>query len=77
MQNDLIFISHDHDPTDSFIKLESGPRQIDGDGASAPSMLDRSATSLMGQKDQYAAFSEQVRAPSMQHHRQLMRLPRN
>lgn len=47
---------------------------MDGDGASASSVLDRSATSPKGQKAQYAAFSEQVKAPTMQHYRLLMRL---
>ncbi|MDI1489396.1 MAG: hypothetical protein OHK93_008674 [Ramalina farinacea] len=59
MQNDLIFISHYHEPKDGYVKLENESRQLDGDRASASSVLDRSATSPKGQKVQSAAFSEQ------------------
>ena len=74
MQNDLIFISHYHDPKDGYAKLENESRQMDGDNASASSGLDRSAISPKGQKAQHAAFSEQVKAPQVQHYWLLIRL---
>ena len=77
MQNDLIFISHYHDSTDGYVKLESESRQMDGGSASATAVDDRSATSPLRPKDHYAAFPEQVKAPLMQHPRLLMSLPRS
>lgn len=74
MQNDLIFISHYHEPKDGYVKLENESRQLDGDRASASSVLDRSATSPKGQKVQSAAFSEQVKPPQMQQDWLLIRL---